>query len=82
MTADTGMIRLLARDGHELDAFLAEPEGVIRGGVVLGQEMYGLNEYLRETCRFFAAHGYRAIAPALYDRSERGLVFPYEKDCA
>lgn len=79
MNAGTGMIRLATRDGHDLDAFLAEPEGEVRGGVVLGQEMYGLNDYLRDTCRFFASHGYRTIAPALYDRVERGLVFPYEK---
>jgi carboxymethylenebutenolidase len=80
MIAENGMTRLMAQDGHACDAFLAEPQGDVRGSVVLAQEMYGLNEYLRDTCRFFAAHGYRTIAPALYDRAERGLVFPYEKE--
>lgn len=80
MKAETAMIRLVACDGHELEAFVSEPTGAVRGGVVLGQEMYGVNGYLRETCEFFASHGYRTIAPALYDRVERGLVFPYDKD--
>lgn len=80
MSAREADIRLRAKDGHELDAFIAEPEGVARGAIVVGQEMYGVNAYLRDTCRFFASHGYATIAPALYDRAERGLVFPYDRE--
>ncbi|MFN3892574.1 MAG: dienelactone hydrolase family protein [Beijerinckiaceae bacterium] len=80
MDNEGSMIRLRAKDGHEFDAFIAEPAGRPRGGVVLGQEMYGVNEYLRATCRFFASHGYVTIAPSLYDRRERGLVFPYDRE--
>jgi carboxymethylenebutenolidase len=74
------MIRLTARDGHALDAYLARPTAAARGGVVIAQEMYGLNDYLREVCEFYAAHGYVAIAPALYDRARRGLTYPYTKE--
>ena len=74
------MIRLRARDGHELDAYLARPAAGVRGGVVIAQEMYGINAYLRSVCDFYAAHGYLAVAPALYDRRQRGLVFDYTKD--
>jgi carboxymethylenebutenolidase len=80
MSIETEMVRIRAVDGHELDAFLAHPVSAPKGAVILGQEMYGVNDYLRETCRFFAGHGYTTIAPALYDRVERGLVFPYDKD--
>jgi carboxymethylenebutenolidase len=73
------MIRLRARDGHELDAYLAQPSRV-RGGLVVAQEMYGVNDYLRSVCEFYAAHGYVAIAPALYDRKQRALTYSYTKD--
>ena len=73
------MIALKARDGHELEAYLARPAGAVKGGLVVAQEMYGINGYLRRVCDFYAAHGYLAIAPALHDRIERGLVLSYDK---
>jgi carboxymethylenebutenolidase len=72
-------MKLTATDGHQLDAYIARPQGNPRGGVVVVQEMYGLNTYLQSVCEFYAAHGYAAIAPALYDRQEPGLVFNYDK---
>jgi carboxymethylenebutenolidase len=74
------VIRLKARDRHEPDAYLARPAGAARGGIVIAQEMYGLNDYLRSACDRFAAAGYLAVAPALYDRQRRGLVYTYSKD--
>jgi carboxymethylenebutenolidase len=71
------MIRLTSRDGHQLDAYLARPAGRVRGGLVIGQEMYGVNAYLRGVCDFYAGHGYVAVAPSLYDRQQRGLTFDY-----
>ena len=74
------MIKLRARDGHELDAYQAKPQGHVRGGVVVAQEMYGVTDYLCGVCDFYASQGYVAIAPALYDRQQRGLTFDYSKD--
>jgi carboxymethylenebutenolidase len=74
------MITLRARDGHQLDAYLAKPQGRVRGGVVVAQEMYGVNDYLRSVCDFYAGHGYTAIAPSLYDRKQRGLIYVYTKE--
>ena len=74
------MVKLKARDGHELDGYLARPAAAVRGAVVIAQEMYGINDYLRSVCDFYAAHGYLAIAPALYDRKQPGLVYAYSKD--
>jgi carboxymethylenebutenolidase len=79
VTTGSAIIKLVARDGHRLEAYVARPRDTTRGGVVVAQEMYGLNNYLRSVCDFYAAHGYLAIAPALYDRQERGLVFAYDK---
>jgi carboxymethylenebutenolidase len=73
------MIRLSTRDGHSLDAYLARPAARPRGGLVIAQEMYGVNSYLRSVCDFYAAQGYMAIAPALYDRRERNLTYTYTK---
>jgi len=72
-------VRLRARDEHELDAYLATPTGTVRGGLVVGQEMYGVNAYLRGVCDDYAREGYLTIAPALYDRRQRGLTFGYTK---
>ena len=72
-------IQITARDGHSLDAYLARPAGKPRGAIVIAQEMYGVTGYLRDTCDFFAAQGYLTIAPALYDRRQRGLVLEYTK---
>jgi len=74
------MMRLRACDGHELDAYLARPSASVRGGIVIAQEMYGVNDYLRSVCDFYAARGYAAIAPALYDRRQRGLTYAYTKE--
>jgi carboxymethylenebutenolidase len=73
------MIRLSTRDGHSLDAYLGRPAARPRGGLVIAQEMYGVNSYLRSVCDFYAAQGYVAIAPALYDRRERNLTYTYTK---
>jgi carboxymethylenebutenolidase len=74
------MMQLRARDGHELDAYFVRPSSPPRGGVVIAQEMYGVNDYLRSVCDFYAAQGYVAIAPALYDRKQRGLTYAYTRD--
>ena len=63
-------IALTAEDGHGFGAYRADPEGAPRGGVIVIQEIFGVNIHIRETCDRFAAEGYLAIAPALYDRTD------------
>lgn len=74
-----GDIEITARDGHRLDAYLAEPTEPARGGLVVIQEAFGVNGYVRSVCDRFAADGYLSIAPALYDRQRRAVTFGYEK---
>jgi carboxymethylenebutenolidase len=71
------MIRLRAADGHELDAYLAEPKGTPKGGVVVVQEIFGVSDHIQRVADRYAAQGYRAIAPAMFDRIERGITLPY-----
>ncbi len=77
--ADRQMIRLTAADGFELDAWIARPAGRPRGAVVIGQEMYGVTEYLKRVADFYAGQGYLTITPALYDRRERDCVLAYNE---
>ena len=60
---------LTASDDHALGAYRADPQGGAQGGVVVLQEIFGVNAHIRDVCDRFAADGYTAIAPALYDRS-------------
>jgi carboxymethylenebutenolidase len=71
------MIRLKAKDGHELDAYLAEPKGKPRGGIVVVQEIFGVTDHIKRIADQYAAEGYRAIAPAMFDRIKRGITLPY-----
>jgi carboxymethylenebutenolidase len=77
MTKD---ITITTRDGHVMDGYIAEPAQAPRGVVVIAQEMYGVNRYLRGVADHFAAHGYLAVAPALHDRIEKGIVLDYTKE--
>src|SRR6185369_11969284 len=74
------MIELSAADGFRLAAYRADPEGPPRGGLVVIQEIFGVNSHIRSVCDGFAADGYVAIAPALFDRYERGVDIGYTPD--
>ena len=70
-------VRLKAADGHALDAYRAEPDGQARGGVVIVQEIFGITRHVERVVNEYAACGYRAIAPAMFDRVQRGIVLDY-----
>ncbi len=70
-------IRLTASDGHEFSAYKAIPEGTAKGSVVVVQEIFGVNSHIRAVCDRYAATGYLAIAPAIFDRVERGIQIGY-----
>src|SRR5579862_3301996 len=71
-------IKLKASDGFELSAWRAEPVGAVRGGVVVIQEIMGVNHHIRSVADLYAAQGYLAIAPALFDRAEPGFEVGYD----
>ncbi|HVV93491.1 MAG TPA: dienelactone hydrolase family protein [Hyphomicrobiales bacterium] len=70
-------VTLTAADGHTLGAYRADPAGPPKGAVVVVQEIFGVNSHIRSVCDRFAADGYVAIAPALFDRQERGFESGY-----
>jgi carboxymethylenebutenolidase len=71
------MIELVAGDGFKLAAYRAEPSGTPRGGLVVVQEIFGVNSHIRSVCDGYADDGYRVVAPALFDRYERGVDIGY-----
>ena len=73
-------IELKAADGFTLSAYRADPAGKPRGALVVAQEIFGVNSHIRSVCDGFAADGYVAIAPALFDRYERGVDIGYTPD--
>ena len=74
------IIKLTASDGATIDAYRADPTGKPRGGIVVLQEIFGVNPHIRRVADGFAAQGYLAIAPALFDRAEPGVELGYTPD--
>jgi carboxymethylenebutenolidase len=71
------MIELTASDGHKLAAYRADPTGKPRGGIVVIQEIFGVNSHIKQVADGFAADGYVAIAPALFDRVQKSVDLGY-----
>jgi carboxymethylenebutenolidase len=67
------MVTIKSFDGGEFDAYLALPAGGYGPGIVVLQEIFGINDYIRRVADWYAAHGFVAIAPDLFWRIERGV---------
>jgi len=72
--------QLTATDGFTLGAWEATPAGKPRGAVVVIQEIFGVNSHIRDVVEGYAADGYYAIAPQIFDRVERGIELGYGGD--
>lgn len=73
-------LTLTASDGHTLGAYRADPIGEPRGAIVVIQEIFGVNAHIRSICDRLAEIGYVAIAPALFDRTERDFQSGYSAE--
>jgi carboxymethylenebutenolidase len=73
------MINLTAEDGFKLSAYKASPKGTPRGALVVIQEIFGVNHHIKNVTDGFAADGYVALAPAIFDRVERGFETGYQQ---
>ena len=71
-------VKLKAADGHELDAYVARPAGEPIAGLVVIQEIFGVNKHIRSIADGYASDGFLAVAPALFDRVERGVELAYD----
>src|SRR5271168_2112127 len=73
-------LELIASDDHKFDAYRVNPAGMPKGGIVVIQEIFGVNHHIRSVADRFAALGYVAIAPALFDRLEAGFESGYSPE--
>ena len=74
-------IKLTAADGHRLGAYEAQPQvaagNTPKGGIVILQEIFGVNSHIRSVVDDFANRGFLAIAPCLFDRVRPGIELDY-----
>ena len=70
-------INLTAADGFSVPAYVAEPQGKPRGGIVVVQEIFGVNSHIQGVTDRFAAQGYLAVAPATFERVKPGVNMGY-----
>jgi carboxymethylenebutenolidase len=77
-------IKLTASDNFQLGGYRADPaaapKGASKGAIVVIQEIFGVNHYIRAVCDRLAAEGYVAIAPSIFDRVEPNFTSGYSPD--
>lgn len=73
-------VSLTAADAHKLGGYRADPAGKPKGGLVVVQEIFGVNQHIRTVCDQIAAEGYVAVAPAVFDRFQRDFDSGYTPD--
>jgi carboxymethylenebutenolidase len=79
MTISEQMQTLTAADGFKLHAFRATPQGAIRGGLVVLQEIFGLTDQMKSVVRSYAEDGFDTIFPCVFDRVSPGTVVPFNE---
>jgi carboxymethylenebutenolidase len=73
-------IQLEASDGVEFAAYHVRPAEPPKAGLVVLQEIFGVNDHIRRVADGYADQGYEVLAPALFDRIERGVELGYDAD--
>jgi carboxymethylenebutenolidase len=73
-------VQLKAADGQMIPAYVAQPQGKAKGGVVVIQEIFGVNSHIRSVADGYAAQGYLAVAPAIFHRVKPDVDLGYEPD--
>ncbi len=70
---------LQAADGHEFAVYEALPDHEAKAGILVIQEVFGVNPHIRSVADGYAAEGYAVVAPAIFDRVERGVELGYDE---
>ena len=74
------MISVISQDDVSVSAYRAEPSSAVRGGLVILQEIFGLNSHIRSVCDSFAKQGWQVIAPSLFDPVRPGIELRYDRE--
>ena len=70
-------LTLKAADGHSFPAYVAKPAGTPKGGIVVLQEIFGVNSHIRSVADGYAAEGYFVVAPATFHRVKADVELGY-----
>lgn len=77
----TDRIRLTSpHDGFEFEALHAQPQGARRGGVIVIQEIFGLDQYVHADVARWSALGFEVLAPSMFDRGEPGFTAEHDPE--
>jgi carboxymethylenebutenolidase len=71
---------LKAADGQAIPAYVAQPKSQPKGGIVVIQEIFGVNSHIRAVADGYAEQGYLAVAPAIFHRVKPNVELGYEQD--
>jgi carboxymethylenebutenolidase len=72
-------IKSTAEDGFEVPAYHAAPSGPRKGGVIVIQEIFGIDEHVRRDVDRWAELGFEAVGPSLYERREPGFTAHHDE---
>jgi carboxymethylenebutenolidase len=73
-------VTLTAADGHAVAAYVATPAGQARAGVVVAQEIFGVNAHIQAVADGYAEQGYLAVAPATFQRVQADVQLGYSPE--
>ena len=74
-----GIIEITAKDNHKFSAYISQPSGKPKAGIVIIQEIFGVNAHIKEVTDLYASKGYLCIAPSLFDRIEKNVTLNYDE---
>ena len=70
------IMEITAKDNHHLSAYISQPSGKPKAGIVIIQEIFGVNTHIKEVTNLYASNGYLCIAPSLFDRIKKNVSLP------
>ena len=76
----TEYVDIFTKDNHKFQAYLSQPNQKVKGGIVIIQEIFGVNDHIKEVCDLYSSHGYLTIAPCLFDRENKNIELDYDQE--
>ena len=73
------IIEITSKDNHQFSAYISQPSGKPKAGIVIIQEIFGVNAHIKEVTDLYASKGYLSIAPSLFDRIEKNVTLNYDE---
>ena len=73
-------VEIITKDNHKFQAYLAQPKQKVKGGIVIIQEIFGVNKHIKEICNLYSNYGFLTIAPCLFDREEKNIELDYDQN--